>query len=291
MKRGFISIALIFIITFQAHCILVTDGPYMIAHFDNHMDAYIYWRIAHDRGLIHDNMTLVHFDAHHDMDCVIGLYYEQWLATYMLSPEEVDGITNATFIDAAVNEGIVSDIWWVMPDYLYWGWHFDQLDTFVCNGEPAQFYKYVRFCDCQYENDHIACTLMDIHEVSPPLPTVDRYNKTHARVHFVTVDMLPHFEEEVLLDVDTDYFINLLDIPRYPDYFYEDGELRPWISVGEVMEVLRSINIRSRVVTIAVSPAYTHADFHYLSWVAAEYIEAYISQVYGSYRGESFSMA
>jgi hypothetical protein len=261
----------------------------MVAHFDNHKDAYIFWRIAYEKNLIHDDMTLVHFDAHHDMDCVIGVYYEQWLSTYMLSPQEVQGTTNATFIDAAVNEGLVEDIWWVIPDYLYWGQHFDQIETFVNQGEPTQFYKYVRFCDCQTQG-HIVCTLMDIHQVSPPLPTPDKYNKTSARVHFVTLDMLPHFEEEVLLDIDTDYFINLLDIPRYPDYFYEGEELRPWTTVEKVITVLEDIGIKSRVVTIAVSPPYTHEDYHYLSWVVAERIGEYLFTIYSTSERRSFSL-
>lgn len=287
MKRVIGSLALILIFSSQITCILVTDGPYMIAHFDNHKDAYIYWRIAHERNLIHDNMILVHFDAHHDMDCVIGIYYEQWLSTYMLSPREVKGITNATFIDAAVNEGLVKEIWWVMPDYLYWGWHFDQLETFVRVGEPRQFYKYVRFCDCREEGGHIACTLMDIHHVSPPLPTPDTYTKTHARVHFITLDMLPSFEEEVLLDIDTDYFMNKLDIARYPAYFYDDGDLRPWISVEKFMDALMNTGIKSRVVTIAVSPSYTHERYHYLSWLLAEHLEMYLSEIYSKREGFS----
>lgn len=290
MKRVIGSVALIFIFSSQITCILVTDGPYMIAHFENHKDAYIYWRMAREKMLMHDNMTLVHFDAHHDMDCMVGMYYEEWLSTYTLSPREVKGITNATFIDAAVNEGLVSDIWWVMPDYLYWGQHFDQVETFVNQGEPTRFYKYVRFCDCQKEGNHIACTLMDVHQVAPPLPTPDKYTKTHVRVHFVTLDMLPRFEEEVLLDIDTDYFINLLDISRYPDYFYQDGFVRPWTSVEKVMKVLTDTQIKSRVVTIAVSPAYTHEEYYYLSWVVAERIGEYLFRVYNSFKRRSFSV-
>jgi len=269
---------------------MITDSQYIIAHFNNHRDAYIYWRIAREKNLINDHMTLVHFDAHHDMDCMVGEYYEKWLSTFTLSPREVKGITNATFIDAAVNEGLISEIWWVMPDYMYWGQHFDRLETFVIQGEPTLFHKYVRFCDCQKEDGHIVCILMDVHEVAPPLPTLDKYTKTHARVHFVTLDMLPSFDEKVLLDVDTDYFINLLDIPLYPDYFHEDGNLRPWISVERVMDVLTDIKIRSRMVTIAVSPHYTHEEYHCLSWVITERIAEYLSEIYSLKRKENFSM-
>lgn len=290
MKRVLALVALTILCISQINCTMVTDGQYMIAHFDNHRDAYIYWRIAYEKGLIHDNMILVHFDAHHDMDCLVGEYYEQWLSTYTLSPREVKGTTNATFIDAAVNEGLVSEIWWVMPDYMYWGQHFDQLDTFTCGGKPTIFHKYVRFCDCQKDNGHIVCTLMDVHQVAPPLPTLDTYTKTHARVHFVTSEMLPSFEEEVLLDIDTDYFINLLDIPLYPDYFYKDERVTPWISVEDVMNVLTDTGIRSRVVTIAVSPHYTHEEYHYLSWVMAERVADYLSKIYSLNGRQYFSV-
>jgi hypothetical protein len=282
MKRAVGCIVLMLLFASQIHCILIAYNPYMVAHFDNHRDAYIYWRQAYQKCLINEKMTLVHFDAHHDMDCLIGDYYDAWLSTYHLPPEEVKGFTNATFIDAAVNEGLVSEIWWVMPDYMYWGEHFDQLETFEYRGEPRQFYKYVRFCDCEREQSHIVCTMMDVHEVAPPLPTLDTYTKTDARVHFVTLDMLPHFDKEVLLDIDTDYFINFLDIERYPDFFYKDEKLNPWTTVDTFMEGITRIQIRSRVVTIAISPAYTHKDYHYLSWVVAERVNEYLSKIYHS---------
>lgn len=292
MKRILSFIVLVFIFSSQVQCVLIRHDPYdpyMIAHFDNHGDAYIYWRQAYQKNIIHDNMTLVHVDAHHDMDCLVGVYYEQWLSTYHLPPEYVEGFTNATFIDAAVNEGLISEIWWVMPDYLYWELHFDKVETFVQQGEPRRFHKYVRFSDCVREGNHVVCTLMDVHQVAPPLPTVDLYNKTHARVHFVTLGMLPHFDEEVLLDIDTDYFINVLDIARYPDYFYENGELHPWISVDQFMKNIMILKIRSRVVTIAVSPPYTHEEYYYLSWMVAERVDEYLSTLYTT-RGKKVSI-
>ena len=286
MKKPVGVIVLVFLFSSQVQCVLIRYDPYdsyMIAHFDNHRDSYIYWRQALQKKLMHTNMTVIHFDAHHDMDCMVGIYYEQWLSTYQLPPDSVEGFTNATFLDAAVNEGLVSEIWWVIPDYMYWGLQFDKVETFVEQGEPKRFYKYVRFCDCKKEENHVACTLMDIHKVAPPMPTANLYNKTRARVHFVTLGMLPRFDREVLLDIDTDYFINFLDIARYPDYFYENGELRPWISVDQFMDGIVT-KIKSRVVTIAVSPPYTHKDYHYLSWEVAERVDAYLSTIYGARR-------
>lgn len=279
MKRILAALLTLVLIS-QAQCSLLTSSPYMLAHFDNHRDAYIYWRIARERGLIHNGMTLVHFDAHSDMDCVIGDYYEQWLATYQRGPEDVEGVTNATFVSAAVTEGLVTEIWWVLPDYLYWSERFDCIETFISNGEPRTFYKYVKYCDCQEENNHVVCTLMQVHTVAPPLLTLDMYEKTEARVHFVTIGMLPQFEEEVLLDVDTDYFINRLDIDRYPDYFYNQGEITPWITIERFMRVLHRIRIRSRVATVAVSPYYTHEEYHYLSNVVADELDRYLSFLY-----------
>ena len=289
MKSLLVLMILVFILSSQIHCTMVSDGQYMIAHSDNHRDAYITWRQAREKGIICNGMILVHFDAHHDMDCLVGEYYEQWLSSYTLPPQEVRGTTNATFIDAAVNEGLIREIWWVMPDYMYWGDHFDSLDTFTKQGEPALFYKYVRFCDCQKEG-HVMCYLMDIHDVAPPLPTLDKYTKTDALVHFVTIDMLPHFEEEVLLDIDTDYFINGSDVLLYPEYFYEEGNLNPWISVDEFMAGVINTQMRSRVVTVALSSHYTHEEYHYLSWVLVECITEYLSGVYSNEKWESFSV-
>ena len=289
MKSALTLVILVVLLSSHINCTMVTDGQYIIAHSDNHREAYITWRQARERSLIHNGMTLVHFDAHHDMDCLVEEYYELWLSTYSLPAEKVKGITNATFIDAAVNEGLINEIWWVMPDYLYWEQHFDSLDTFVSQGEPALFYKYVRFYDCQKEG-HISCYLMDIHDVAPTLPTLDKYIKTNVRVHFVTIDMLPHFKEEILLDIDSDYFINDSDILLYPHYFFEEENLNPWISVDEFMEALQNIRIKSRVVTIAVSSHYTHQDYHYLSWVITERIKEYLSGIYNNEQTKSFSI-
>lgn len=291
MRKILAVVAFLMFLSSQTQGTMVTDGQYIVAHFENHKDAYIWWREAFKKDLIHDDMILVHVDAHHDMDCLVGMYYDQWLSTYILSPREVEGVTNATFIDAAVNEGLVGEIWWVMPDYLYWGQHCDQLDTFMSQGEPRLFYKYVRFCDCEREQGHIVCTLMDIHQVAPPLITLDKYEKTNVRVHFATLDMLPNFGEEVLLDIDIDYFINSSDISRYPEYFYEDEDLSPWISVETFMDTVRTRKIRSRVITIAVSPSYTHEEYYYLSWALTEYVQSYLSGIYSlCERRKSFSV-
>jgi hypothetical protein len=288
--RKIAGIILVLVLVSQAQCTLFTYNPYMLAHFDNHKDSYLYWRMARERGLIHNGMTLVHFDAHSDMDCVVGDYYDLWLKTHQLGPEKVEGVTNATFISAAVSEGLVSEIWWVLPDYLYWGERFDCVETFVSNGEPRTFYKYVRYCDCQKEDDHVVCTLMQVHQVAPPLITLDAYEKTEARVHFVTIGMLPHFDKEVLLDVDTDYFINTLDIDRYPDYFYNQGKITPWITMDRFMYVLNRTHIRSRMVTIAVSPPYTYKEYHYLSYVVADELDHYLSLLYPTEIEERFQV-
>ncbi len=162
---------------------------------------------------------------------------------------------------------------------MYWG-TYDDLETFVYQNSPKPFHKYVRFCDCQNEGGHIACTLMDVHQVAPPLPTIDLYKNTGVRVHFITIGMLPQFEKEVLLDIDTDYFINVQDISEYPSYFHEGDSVKPWISVETFMDVIKNTKIRSRAVTIAVSPPYTPEEYHSLSWFLAECIDEYLSGIY-----------
>jgi hypothetical protein len=285
MKKALVFVVLLFFLSSQVTGVVLNENPntpYMVCHFDNHREAYIYWRMAREKGLIDNNMILVHFDAHHDMDCMVEDRYTQWQSTYNLGPEEVKGFTNGTFIDSAINEGLVSEIWWVIPDYMYWGEHYDQLETFISGGEPRKFYKYVRFCDCE-KTDHVECTLMDIHDVSPLLPLVERYTITNARVHFVTVDMLPRFDKEILLDIDTDYFINKADIDRYPEYF-DENDLRPWISVRKVVNTVINLRIKTRVVTVAISPAYTHEKYHYLAWEIARSLEEYLSGMYPQYQ-------
>ena len=237
MKRVIGSLVVILFFLSPVGSTVISDGPYMITHSDTHEEAFAYWKQAYERTLIHDDMTLVH----------VGGY----------------GSINTTFIDA-VNENLVGEIWWVVPDHLYQENHLDQLDTFVCqeSGLGDQLGVY----NCEKEGDHIVCKLN-----SGSLSA--QCNMTP--VHFVTLDMLPPLEGEVLLDIDI-------------DYFYRNGT--SWISVDTFMNTLTALQIRSRMVTIGIHRS--HEEYVHLSWVMTGRMNEYLSGFYGcSMKKKSFSIA
>lgn len=256
MKRVIGSLVVMFFFLSQVGSTVISDGPYMIAHRDNYEDAFAYWKHAYERTLIHDDMTLVYVGGY---DRYLSDVHHEQLSCTSSSINSV----STTFIDA-VNENLVGEIWWIVPDHLYQEQHLDQMDTFVCqeSGLGDQLGVY----NCEKEGDHIVCKLN-----SGSLSA----QSTTTPVHFVTLDMLPPLEGEVLLDIDV-------------DYFYRNGT--SWISVDTFMNALTALQIRSRMVTIGVH--HSNEEYVYLSWIITGRINEYLSGFYGcSMKKKSFSIA
>lgn len=241
MKRIIVPLAVFLVLVLSPiSSTVISDGPYMIAHRDTHEDAVAYWKHAYERTLIHEDMTLVYIgygsclDSVHERSCTSS-----------------EGRVFTSFADAA-NEGLVSEIWWVLPDYLYE------------NCKESGFLSR-EVSNCTKEGDHIVCVL-DSGSPSAQCTTVP--------VHVVGLEMLPPLEGEVLLDIDM-------------DYFYKNGA--PWISVDTFMRTLASLQIRSRMVTMKV---HAQEEYFYFSWALTGRIDEYLSGFYGcSMKKKSFSIA
>ena len=80
----------------MSHCGLFLSSN-RIFKFENHDEAYYVWR---DRRL--SERILLHIDAHHDM-------YGAW-------PDKNLSVTIANFILSALQENVIREIVWAVPD-------------------------------------------------------------------------------------------------------------------------------------------------------------------------------
>jgi tetratricopeptide (TPR) repeat protein len=173
----------------------------------------------HDQSyhLWHDaafrNRILVHIDAHHDM---------WWI-------EDDSSLTIANFICLALRERIVREVYWVVPDGTW--------------ENPAG-------------RKAVGNHLKEILRTYPGHSSETRWEHRRVRTSVLgwplvvcSLDTLPSFSEDVLLDIDTDY----LTIPRI-SYRAEDVLAPvPWRSPEELTDILRSIALSTDFVTIAYS--------------------------------------
>ena len=135
---------------------------------ENHDQAYCIWR---DAGV--KDRILVHIDAHHDM---------WWI-------DDNRSITIANFICPALKEGLVREVYWVVPDATW--------ESFA--GRRAL-------------RKHLARIRKGFKSPEKPRFEARRVTATILGKRFVicSLDTLPRFAEPVLLDIDTDYLV----IPR-----------------------------------------------------------------------------
>jgi tetratricopeptide (TPR) repeat protein len=169
---------------------------------------------------------LVHIDAHHDM---------WWF-------DDNRSLTIANFVCLALRERIVREVYWVVPDATW-----ENPDGLKALG------------------DH----LKEILGNYPGDPASPRWEHHRVRTSVMgcplvicSLDTLPSFSEDVLLDIDIDY----LTISRV-SYRAEDVlDPVPWRSPEELTGILRSNTLRTDFVTIAysVEGGYTPLGWKYL---------------------------
>ena len=166
---------------------------------------------------------LVHVDAHHDM--------------WWVPPGQP--VTIANFISPALREGLLREIHWVVPDRSW-----DSAE----NRRQILHHVYRiqenfpgRSGPLEIEHHRISTTLL-----GKPL-------------HICSVEGLPKFGEEVLLDLDVDYLI-------FPRVTYGPGDPHPnlpWMWPEGLLSRLQAREARSDLVTIAYS---VYGGFTPLRW-------------------------
>ena len=204
-----------------------------VALIENHDEAYHVWR---DRGV--EEMVPVHIDAHHDM-------YGSW------TPSSDKGITIANYVLPALESGIVSEVFWLVPDKS-WASAKDRQDTeqivekiVTKNGGSSS--------DLQVNERQIRAVVL-----GKPLTVC-------------TLDNLPEIDGETLLDIDVDFFI-------IPNISYNGivnyGEL-PWCWPADLISRLSATKLRTDLVTIAysVEGVYTPLQWKYLGDEVAQRLQ------------------
>ncbi len=189
--------------------------------FENHDQALAVWRQLGLRG-----RALVHVDAHPDLNAVGG----------------GEPVTIANFVSAAAREGIVREIFWVIPDPSW------------CDGESRRA---------------IARTLRRLaRKHGPPAAALDAGNgclRTRLGgipVTALTLAALPSFSEPILLDIDTDFLM----IPKIRYGGFDEPSALPWCWPEELLSRLEQAGIKPALATIAYSTegGYTPMAWKYL---------------------------
>jgi tetratricopeptide (TPR) repeat protein len=167
--------------------------------------------IWHNSGCA--NRSLIHVDAHHDM---------WWVA-----PGQT--VTIANFISPALRDGLLSEIHWVIPDRSW---------------ESAENRRHILHHLCRIQKDF----------PGRPESIEIRRNRISTTLfgkplHICSVDGLPKFREEVLLDLDVDFLI----LPRVTYGDNDPHPALPWIWPADLLSRLHAREVHSDLVTIAYS--------------------------------------
>ncbi len=208
--------------TVESKAVLIPSrSPRRILRIENHDEAIPLWRKSAGAGRI-----LVHVDAHHDM--------------WWVPPGQ--RVTIANFISPALQEGILREIYWVVPDR---SWESAENRRQILHHlRRIQEEFPVRPAHLEIAPDHISTTLF-----GKPL-------------HICLVEGLPKFGESVLLDLDVDYLI-------FPRVTYGSGDSHPevpWRWPEDLVQNLDARGVQSDLVTIAysVEGGYTPLRWKYL---------------------------
>ena len=156
---------------------------------------------------------LIHVDAHHDM---------WWVALGQ-------NVTIANFISPALRDGILREVYWIVPDR---SWESAENRRHILHhlsrmqkgfpGRPESI---------EIRRDRISTTLLG------------------KSLHICSVDGLPKFSEDILLDLDVDYLI----FPRVTFGHTDPHPVLPWTWPEDLLSRLHARDVQSDLVTIAYS--------------------------------------
>jgi tetratricopeptide (TPR) repeat protein len=223
---------------------------------EDHDGAYYAWKQAELRDRI-----AVHIDAHIDFGWIperdpVALLNLRTLreieeasstdSLWNFTGRPADKLVNlGNYLNPALREGIVRSVYWVAPD-----------GFFATPRRRTQLQAMLH--DIRKSNPH---ALREIAWTSGALHA-ELYGK---RLTICPVSEIPHFDEEVLLDIDTDFLITASISPTYP--FPALPNTTPWIWPDELVAKLRERRLRAEWVTIAysVQGGFTPLGYKYLA--------------------------
>ena len=188
---------------------------------ENHDQAYHIWRNSAVKQKI-----LIHIDAHHD----IGLI------------RKGVQLTIANFICKALEEGIVKEVFWVVPD-----------KSWETRKTRKPVLSHLKSLARRYGGGPVPVSIM------PERMSTFLWGR---KLTVLTLGQLPDLNEPVLLDIDIDYLV----IPRVSYRKTDEHSTLPWRWPDELLCGLDSRRIRTDLVTIAysVEGGYTPLKWKYL---------------------------
>ncbi len=226
---------------------------------EDHNEALEVWRQKEIRSRI-----LVHVDAHMDVGSIPQKDpYEILEASNisevnrLLEEEKNWNLTNKDFyslvnignyIYPAIRDGLIKEFWWVVPDR-----NFKKVGKYL-----QKYLKKMAKKDSNYAQ-----------EVLFSNGTV-RGRLFNAAFNICNIDNLPEFKEEILLDIDCDYFV----IKSARQRIFKDilEKKRLWIEPEEFVNKLKKKKLKTDLITIAnsVEGGFTPIEYKYLGYELKE---------------------
>ncbi len=158
------------------------------------------------------NRILVHIDAHDDLQYV----------------EAEDPVTIANFICPAIREDIVREVYWVIPD-----------GNWQVAGGIAPVRRRLQKITARYPGPSTRARVEGRQIVGSALG---------KPIRVCSLDSLPRFQEEVLLDIDVDFLVS-----RRILWGNHDPRALPWCWPEELVSRMAAKNLRASFTTIAYS--------------------------------------
>jgi len=198
-----------------------------VCRVEDHDDALRLWRAAGPAP-----GPLVHIDAHPDFEWV-----------------DPDGFINiANFLCAAWHEGLIRDVYWIVPDA-----------SWTASARRRALIDYTSDILSRYPGRRRSPRITP-HEAAWRLPG--------GRVSIRPLSRLPVLRRPVRLSVDTDFLL----IDRVPDVFEEPRCTLPWCVPAQLAARLagRGWQVESAVIASSVRGGYTPLRWKYLGDELAE---------------------
>lgn len=238
-----------------------------------HDQSIYYWLKAREEGFLSSSHILIHIDTHSDMTLISPSDLEllkniknsdevkHYIASFYSKGNNLITPVNLTsFIHYAVSCGLVREIFWVYPDPDYCKYRLpaNMERAFILDMEGAENFS--------LQDGHIICQWAGI------------------KVHIIRLSEIPFFNEEVILDIDMDFFLNEAsaeglsgcrgyrirnrgDIDLWRElvsHKLKIGDLKPWITPEIFTSIIKSKGIFSPVTTLCLSPFFIPEEWHFL---------------------------
>lgn len=243
-----------------------------VAFFGDHTSAYYYWHLSKRERELKDGAVLVHIDTHNDMS---SWFQEETnletLAIVPLPPPASSGLnkfkeyTNdklgiSDFIAAALVDGLVSEIYWVLPDWaqpnsrpgeFYWGQN--PLVAKIIVASPSRDFT-LYACAVKISDEVCGYLTPQKTECEGEIKTIP--------VHKIYKEELPDFKAEkrsVIVDIDLDWFNNTGWKCDYP-LRHETTLTEALTNADGLVNSLLEKHILLSSLTIATSPDYTFTE-------------------------------